>query len=114
MSMLVRTRSAVVVTRTVMLAILAVGLLLTAEPAASQTRLAPVSQAATDLGAPDAGGVTRVDQLLSVGQANAYTFSVPAGPSAIHVYVGDLWYDVDVSLWRLANRLDDPLARAGA
>jgi hypothetical protein len=112
--MLVSARSAIALTRLALLAILALGLLLSADPAMSQARLAPALQSTTDLGAPDEGGVTREDRLAGTGQARAYTFTVGPGSSVIQVYVGDLWYDVDVTLWRLAGRSDDLASRAAA
>jgi hypothetical protein len=44
--------------------------------------------------------VTLTDSLGSFEQANAYTFRVDDGSSTIQLYVGDLWYDVEVLLWR--------------
>jgi len=58
------------------------------------------AQAASDLGTVRADGVTVYDSLASFGQANAYTFRVAEGPGTIQVYVGDLWYDVEVLLLR--------------
>ena len=58
------------------------------------------AQAASDLGTVRADGVTVFDSLGSFGQANAYTFRVADGPSTAQVYVGDLWYDVEVLLLR--------------
>lgn len=58
------------------------------------------AQAANDLGTIRADGVTLTDSLGSFGQANAYTFRVADGPGSVQVYVGDLWYDVDVLLLR--------------
>jgi hypothetical protein len=58
------------------------------------------AQAASDLGTVRADGVTVYDSLGSFEQANAYTFRVADGPSTVQVYVGDLWYDVEVLLWR--------------
>lgn len=60
---------------------------------------APVG-AASDLGTVRADGVTLFDSLSGYEQANAYTFRVADGPSTIQLYVGDLWYDVEVLLWR--------------
>jgi len=58
------------------------------------------AQAARDLGSPQAEGVTVMDTLGSFSQANAYTFQVADGKSSVQVYVGDLWYDVEVLLLR--------------
>ena len=88
--MLTHRRALVLATRLAMLAILALALLLTTEPARSQVRLAPEFQSMRDLGTPDASGVTQTERFQGPGQVNAYTFSAPPGPSAIHVYVGDL------------------------
>jgi hypothetical protein len=65
------------------------------------------ARAANDLGAVRAEGVTLTDALESYGQANAYTFRVADGPGSVQVYVGDLWYDVDVLLLRGAVLPDD-------
>jgi hypothetical protein len=100
--MLRHARTAIAASRAALLTIIAFGLLLAAEPARSEPGPSPDLQV-TDLGAPDANGVTLTDRLASSGQTNAYTFSVAAGPSTIQVYVGDLWYDIDVSLWQLAG-----------
>ena len=59
----------------------------------------PPEQAGADLGAPDANGITVVERFAAAEQTNIYTFSVPVR-SSVHVYVGDLWYDVGVTLWR--------------
>src|SRR5215212_2049668 len=70
---------------------------------------APVPARATmDLGALRADGVTLKGSLGSFGQANAYTFQVADGPGTVQVYVGDLWYDVDVLLLRASALPDDP------
>jgi hypothetical protein len=66
------------------------------------------AQAASDLGTVRADGVTLTDSLGSFGQANAYTFRVADGPGAAQVYVGDLWYDVEVLLLRASALPDDP------
>jgi hypothetical protein len=58
--------------------------------------------AVSDLGTVRADGVTKVDALGSFQQANAYTFRVADGPATAEIYVGDLWYDVEVMLWRAA------------
>src|SRR5438067_2028728 len=58
------------------------------------------AQAANDLGTVRADGVTLTDSLGSFGQANAYGFRVVDGPGTVQVYVGDLWYDVEVLLLR--------------
>ena len=111
--MLTHRRALVLVTRLAMLATFALALLLTTEPARSQVRLAPEFQSTRDLGTPDASGVTQTERFQGPSQVNAYTFSAPPGPSAIHVYVGDLYYDVDVSLWRLGGRVEDLAGRVG-
>src|ERR1044071_7265070 len=61
---------------------------------------APAAPVGSDLGTVRADGVTVYDSLGSFGQANAYTFRVADGPSTVQVYVGDLWYDVEVLLLR--------------
>ena len=66
------------------------------------------ARAASDLGTVRADGVTLTDSLASFGQANAYTFRVVDGPGAVQVYVGDLWYDVEVLLLRASALPDDP------
>ena len=52
------------------------------------------------IGTPDAHGVTITDALSYSGQARAYKFRVGPQTSTAHVYLGDLWYDVDMALWR--------------
>lgn len=96
-----------------MLASLGLGLLLTAEPVNSRAGFEPLSQSTRDLGTPDAGGVTQTDRFQSLGQLKVYTFAVPPGPATVQVYLGDLWYDVDLALWRVASRADDGPGRAG-
>jgi hypothetical protein len=65
------------------------------------------AQAMQDLGALRADGVTLTDSLGSFGQANAYSFRVTDGPGTVQVYVGDLWYDVEVLLLRASALPDD-------
>ncbi|MFN8636887.1 MAG: hypothetical protein U0893_23820 [Chloroflexota bacterium] len=65
------------------------------------------AQAARDLGAPRAEGVTLMDSFASFSQANAYTFQVPDGSSTVQVYVGDLWYDVEVLLLKASGLPSD-------
>jgi hypothetical protein len=95
------TRATVAVVFVVLLAILA-------EPGYARGPSELPTQAASDLGTVRADGVTLVDALGSFGQANAYTFRVVDGPSTVQVYVGDLWYDVEVQLWRGSALPDDP------
>jgi hypothetical protein len=71
-----------------------------AEPGYAGGSASLPAQAAADLGTVRADGVTVYDSLGSFGQANAYTFRVADGPSTVQVYVGDLWYDVEVLLLR--------------
>src|SRR5262245_26023870 len=52
------------------------------------------------LGVPDAQGVTVQSALLRSGQVRAYKFRAGPGPRAAHLYLGDLWYDLDVDLYR--------------
>jgi hypothetical protein len=52
------------------------------------------------LGQPDAHGVSISDTLTTVSQVRAYKIRVGPGPSAVHLYLGDLWYDLDIALWR--------------
>jgi hypothetical protein len=52
------------------------------------------------IGTPDAHGVTITDALTYSGQVRAYKFRVGPQTSAAHIYLGDLWYDVDLALWR--------------
>jgi hypothetical protein len=52
------------------------------------------------LGTPDAEGITLQDALEHSGQVRAYKFRVGPEPRALHLYLGDLWYDLDVALWR--------------
>jgi hypothetical protein len=52
------------------------------------------------LGAPDAQGVTLRDALVHTGQVRAYKFRVGPSSRAAHLYLGDLWYDIDLYLYR--------------
>jgi hypothetical protein len=52
------------------------------------------------LGVPDAQGVTLTGAITRAGQVRAYKFRAGPGPAATHLYLGDLWYDLDVSLYR--------------
>jgi len=107
-------RRAIAATRVALLATLALGLLLTTAPVDARAGFAPPSQATRDLGTPDAGGVSQTDRFQGFGEVKVYTFAVPPGPATVQVYLGDLWYDVDLSLWRLAGRADAVPGRAGA
>src|SRR4051812_21285880 len=85
------------------------GVLLVAVPGSSYAA-GPASapaQASLDLGAVQADGVTLTGSLGSFGQANAYAFRVSDGPGTVQVYVGDLWYDVEVLLLRASALPDD-------
>jgi hypothetical protein len=64
--------------------------------------------ASNDLGTVRADGTTLRDTLSGFEQANAYTFRVADGPGTAEVYVGDLWYDVDVMLWRASSLPGNP------
>jgi hypothetical protein len=99
-------------TRLALLAILGLSALLTAEPARYQAHASPMLQL-RDLGTPDANGVTMVERLAGVGQVNGYTFRVGPGPGTIQVYVGDLYYDVDVSLWQSSSPAEELAGRGG-
>ena len=52
------------------------------------------------LGAPDAHGVTLQEAITYAGQVRAYKFRVGPGSRAAHLYLGDLWFDLDVQLYR--------------
>jgi hypothetical protein len=52
------------------------------------------------IGTPDAFGVTIRDTLAVVGQVRAYKFRAGPDVTAAHLYLGDLWYDMDVELYR--------------
>jgi hypothetical protein len=52
------------------------------------------------LGTPDAQGVTVRDSLADPTQRRAYRFRVGPEAVAAYIYLGDLWYDVAVALWR--------------
>jgi hypothetical protein len=52
------------------------------------------------LGVPDAQGVTVQSAITRAGQVRAYKFRSGPGPRAAHIYLGDLWYDLDVDLYR--------------
>jgi hypothetical protein len=94
--------------RAAVAAVLVVLLAVLAEPGYAGGPSAAPAQAAADLGTVRAEGVTLTDSLGSFGQANAYTFRVGDGPGSVQVYVGDLWYDVEVLLLRGSALTDDP------
>lgn len=103
-------RTADTVMRTARATIIVVLMLLgslVAEPGHAAGPVAAPALAANDLGTVRAEGVTLTDSLGSFGQANAYTFRVADGRSSVHLYVGDLWYDVDVLLLRASALPDD-------
>ncbi len=52
------------------------------------------------LGTPGTPGVTLRDDLDSPTQVRAYRFRVGPEPAAAYIYLGDLWYDLTVALWR--------------
>jgi hypothetical protein len=52
------------------------------------------------LGTPDAQGVTVRDGLDYPAQVRAYRVQVGPESAAAYVYLGDLWYDLAVALWR--------------
>src|SRR5712692_7310863 len=52
------------------------------------------------IGAPDPRGVTVRDALGGPEQMRAYRFQVGPEPGAGHIYLGDLWDDLEVALWR--------------
>ena len=65
------------------------------------------------IGTPDAGGVTLQGRLEYAGQARAYKFRVGPEPQAAHIYLGDLWYDLDVALWRDPPTPQEPGTEVG-
>jgi len=79
-----------------------------AEPGHAGSPLGLPAWASNDLGAVRADGVTVFDSFGSFEQANAYTFRVADGPGTAEVHVGDLWYDVDVMLWRASALPSNP------
>src|SRR5438046_250507 len=52
------------------------------------------------IGTPDEQGVTLSGALVHAAQVRAYKFRVSRSASAAHIYLGDLWYDLDVTLYR--------------
>jgi hypothetical protein len=52
------------------------------------------------LGAPDAFGVTLRDALVRADQVRAYQFQVGPDVRTVHLYLGDLWYDMELALYR--------------
>jgi hypothetical protein len=52
------------------------------------------------LGAPDAHGVAVQSAIIAAGQVRAYKFRVGPESSAAHLYLGDLWYDLNLALYR--------------
>ena len=51
------------------------------------------------LGSPNASGMTLTDALTYSGQVRAYKFQVGPERQAAHLYLGDLWYDIDLYLY---------------
>ena len=62
-----------------------------------------------DLASPDAQGVTVRGAFDRVGQARVYRFQVADEARTVQIYVGDLWYQVAVSLWRGAPDAEVPV-----
>ena len=52
------------------------------------------------IGSPDAHGVTLRDGLTYPSQVRAYRFRIEPEMSTAYIYLGDLWYDLEVALWR--------------
>src|SRR3954447_8582606 len=93
---------------TALVVVLTLTLALAAQPGYAVGPANMPAQAANDLGTVHTEGVTLTDGLGSFGQANAYTFRVADGPGSVQVYVGDLWYDVEVLLLRASALPSDP------
>jgi len=94
--------------RAALVAVLTLALTLMAEPGYAVGPAALPAQATSDLGTVHADGVTLTGSLGSFGQVNAYTFRVTDGPGSAQVYVGDLWYDVEVLLLQASALPADP------
>lgn len=63
---------------------------------AATSNTAPASQ---NLGPIGYDGVVLNDAVFA-GEQRTYNFEVGPGPGSVQVYLGDLWYDVDVGLFR--------------
>ena len=64
--------------------------------------------AVCELPSLDAQGVTVRGSFDAVGQTRVYRFAVADEASTAQIYVGDLWYQVSVSLWQGGQGADDP------
>jgi hypothetical protein len=53
-----------------------------------------------ELGAPGAEGITRQERLDSPEDEKAFRFIITE-PSALYVYVGDQWYDLDLAVYSI-------------
>jgi hypothetical protein len=54
---------------------------------------------ACPVGTPNEQGVTLQEAVVRPGQQRSYKFRV-SEPRAAHIYLGDLWYNMGVALWR--------------
>ena len=82
--------------------VLAVGLLPTAPAARGQIACEAEHDRisnACPIGTPDQQGTTVRAALERAGQQRAYKFRV-LEPRAAHIYLGDLWYNMGLALWR--------------
>ena len=68
--------------------------------------------AVCDLPPPDAQGVTVRGSFNRLGDLSVFRFRVADEASTVQIYVGDLWYQVAVSLWRSGQAPGDPGAGA--
>jgi hypothetical protein len=82
--------------------ILAVGLLPTPPAAHGQIGCEAEHERisnACPIGTPDQQGTTVQEALERAGQQRSYKFRV-LEPRAAHIYLGDLWYNMGLALWR--------------
>ncbi len=55
---------------------------------------------ACDLGSPDAQGINVRGTFDHVGQLRVFRFRAGREPATVHVFLGDLYYPADMTLWR--------------
>ena len=73
------------------------------ETASAQGACSPGSSSPSipcDIGSVDGQGVAVVDRIAVSGGMRAFRFGVGPFPSAAHIYLGDQWMNLDMTLWR--------------
>jgi hypothetical protein len=96
-------------------ALIAVALLPVAPAAQGQVACEPEHDRisnACPIGTPNEQGVTLQEALVRPGQVRSYKFRVPESRAA-HIYLGDLWYNMGVALWRDPATPQEPGTQLG-